>query len=84
MNHLNYPLNISSTRAYTEVEHESAGKGGPASSRRTSALEFRAMATTQDTDESVSDESTDIQTYDYGPGGDYVDQRFLAEGRYDY
>ena len=42
------------------------------------------MATTQDTDESVSDESTDIQTYDYGPGGDYVDQRFLAEGRYDY
>ena len=42
------------------------------------------MATTQDTDESVSDESTDIQTYDYGPGGDYVDERFLAERRYDY
>jgi len=34
--------------------------------------------------EQESDESTDIQTCDYGPGGDYVDQRFLAEGRYDY
>ena len=34
--------------------------------------------------EQESDESTDIQTYDYGPGGDYVDDRFLADGRYDY
>ena len=84
MKYLNYPLTISGARVYTEAEHEPARRSGPALSRRTSALGFRAMATTQDTDESVSDESTDIQTYDYGPGGDYVDQRLLDDGRYDY
>jgi len=45
-----------------------------------------AIHTTTPADKGVTtDESTDDeQTYDYRPGGDYIDQRFLDEGRYDY
>jgi hypothetical protein len=41
--------------------------------------------TTSDTKDVTTDDATDDeQTHDYRPGGDYVDQRFIDEGRYDY